>query len=164
MTHSYVWNDSFICVSWLIHMCDMTHSYVWHDSFICVSWLIHVWHDSFICVTWLIHMCDMTHWRIIVCQHISWHVQKLSTMITLCLRNSRKKERKKERKEERQRHADWDTSKYTLGTRRLHTANSHPHSLPTLPHAVEKVQSREVSFEKLEIKKRTYVPQLIVLR
>ena len=25
MTHSYVWHDSFICVTWLIHMCDMTH-------------------------------------------------------------------------------------------------------------------------------------------
>ena len=24
MTHSYVWYDSFICVIWLIHMCDMT--------------------------------------------------------------------------------------------------------------------------------------------
>jgi len=36
-----------ICMTWLIHMCDMTHSYVWHDSFICVTWLIHV--------------CDMTH-------------------------------------------------------------------------------------------------------
>jgi len=69
MTHSYVWHDSFICVTWLIHMCDMTHSYVWHDSFICVTWSIHmcdmthsyVWHDPFICVTWSIHMCDMTH-------------------------------------------------------------------------------------------------------
>ena len=69
MTHSYVWHDTFICVTWLIHMCDMTHSYVWHDTFICVTWLIHicdmthsyVWHDSFICVTWHIHMCDMTH-------------------------------------------------------------------------------------------------------
>jgi len=40
MTHSYVWHDSFICVTWLIHMCDMTHSYVWHDSFICVTWLM----------------------------------------------------------------------------------------------------------------------------
>jgi len=55
-----VWHDSFICVTWLIHMCDMTHSYVWHDSFICVTWLIHIsdmthpygWHDSFICATW----------------------------------------------------------------------------------------------------------------
>jgi len=51
---SYVWHDSFIFVTWLIHMCGMTHSYVWHDSFICVTWLIHtgdmthsyVWHDS----------------------------------------------------------------------------------------------------------------------
>jgi len=24
----------------IIHMCDMTHSYVWHDSLICVTWLI----------------------------------------------------------------------------------------------------------------------------
>jgi len=69
MTHSYVWHESFMYVTRLIHMCAMTHSYVWQDSFICVTWLIHVWHDSFICVTWLIHtfvtwlihMCDMTH-------------------------------------------------------------------------------------------------------
>jgi len=53
MTHSYVWHDSFICVTWLIHMCDMTHS--------------HVWHDSFTCVTWLIHICDMTH-NLIACR------------------------------------------------------------------------------------------------
>jgi len=33
MTHSYVWHDSFICVTWLIHTCNMTPSYVWHDSF-----------------------------------------------------------------------------------------------------------------------------------
>jgi len=64
----YVWHDSFICVTWLIHACDMTPSYVWHDSFICGKWLFHmwgmnssyVWHDGFICVTWLIHMCNMT--------------------------------------------------------------------------------------------------------
>ena len=66
MTHSH---DSFICVTWLIHMCDMTHSYAWHDSFICVTWLIHMrdmthsyaWHDSFICVPWHIHMCAIKH-------------------------------------------------------------------------------------------------------
>ena len=85
ITHSYVQYDSFICVTWLIHMCDMTHSYVCampcsstrHDSFMCVTWLIHmcdmthsymcattyspVRHGSIICVTWLIHVCDMTH-------------------------------------------------------------------------------------------------------
>jgi len=38
MTHLYVrkylihvWHDSFIRVTWLIHMCDMPHSFVWHD-------------------------------------------------------------------------------------------------------------------------------------
>jgi len=69
MTHSYVWHDSFICVTRLIHMRDMPPSYVWRDSFICVTWLIHmwdmtywyVWHDWLMCVTWLIHICDMTH-------------------------------------------------------------------------------------------------------
>jgi len=25
-----------------IHVCDTTRSYVWHDSFICVTWLVHV--------------------------------------------------------------------------------------------------------------------------
>jgi len=47
LTHSHVWHDSFICVTCLIHTCDMTHSYAWHDSFIRL--------------TWLIHTCDMTH-------------------------------------------------------------------------------------------------------
>ena len=56
--------------SWLIHICDMTHSCMWHDSFLCVTWPIHTrdmtkaleagaysrWTGS-----WLIHMCDMTH-------------------------------------------------------------------------------------------------------
>ena len=41
LTYSFVWHDSFICVIWLIHMCDMTHSYAWHDSFVRVTWLIH---------------------------------------------------------------------------------------------------------------------------
>ena len=69
MTHSPVWHDSFVCVTWLIPLNDMTHSFVWHESFICVTWLVHLCdmthsfllHDSFICVTWFIHMCDMTY-------------------------------------------------------------------------------------------------------
>ena len=81
-THSSAWHHPLICVTWLIHTCDMTHSYVWHDSFHACEWvmshmrLIHmclmthsyVWHDSFIRVAWRIHMCtrliptcDMTH-------------------------------------------------------------------------------------------------------
>jgi len=52
MTPSHVWNDSFICVTWLIHICDMTHSYVWLTH-------SYVWRDSFIRVTWLIHICDV---------------------------------------------------------------------------------------------------------
>ena len=39
--------DSFVCVTWLIRMCDMTRS--------------HVRRDPFICVTRLIHVCVVTH-------------------------------------------------------------------------------------------------------
>jgi len=54
MTHSCVWQDAFICVTWIIYMCDMTYSYVWHDSFICVTWLV-------MRETWLIHVFAMMH-------------------------------------------------------------------------------------------------------
>jgi len=62
-----MWRDSFMRVTWLIHACDMTLPDVWHDVCRRVTWLIQmcdmthsdVWHDSFI-VTWLIQMCDMT--------------------------------------------------------------------------------------------------------
>ena len=61
MNDSYVWHDSFICSTWLIHMCDMTHSYVWHDSFIWMTSLSHmydmppsyVWHDQCRHVVWI---------------------------------------------------------------------------------------------------------------
>ena len=110
MTHSYVWHDSFICVTWLIHMCDMTHSYVWHDSFICVTWLIrmcdvteficgtwlnrmcvgvekqrlrranHPWHDSFVCAVKLIRMRDLTH--LYVCRPRTAVVSKRRSPVT----------------------------------------------------------------------------------
>jgi len=91
VTHSYVSHDSFVCVTWLMHMCDIRlvgirnmclgvtwlvqmcascvwhdSCYMWHDSHICVIWLIHLCDmvaisDICVCVTWLSHMCDMTH-------------------------------------------------------------------------------------------------------
>jgi len=69
-------HDSFICVTWLIHMCDMTHPYVCDLTYAYVCDLTHVYlwgmthpyvyhdsfifmrHDSFICVTWLIHIYE----------------------------------------------------------------------------------------------------------
>jgi len=32
-----------IWVSHVVHICDMTPSYVWHDSFIRMTWLVHAW-------------------------------------------------------------------------------------------------------------------------
>ena len=37
-------HDSFICVTWPIHVCDMTHSYV---SFISMTWLVCIWDWKF---------------------------------------------------------------------------------------------------------------------
>jgi len=93
LRYVYVWHDSFtwvmfaicLCVTWLIHVCDMTHGYVWHDSFTCATWLtlntgnfekivgstiliyvrnVYVWQDSLTCATWLMSICDMTHLRV----------------------------------------------------------------------------------------------------
>jgi len=71
-TYSCVWHAFFVCVSWLMHMCDMTHLChclcVWHKSWappirewISLVWLFHISHDSFICVMWLKHVCRITH-------------------------------------------------------------------------------------------------------
>ena len=49
---------------WVTHTCHMTHSYLWHDSFICVTHLIHVWHMcdvKFMCVSWRVSPCNDIH-------------------------------------------------------------------------------------------------------
>ena len=80
-------------------MCDMTHLYVWHDSFICVTWLIHMCDMTHSCVPWLIHMCDMTH--SCVChdsfQCVTRH-DAFRCVTRLCIHKSDSIERKKERK------------------------------------------------------------------
>jgi len=54
---AYLWRDSFICVTWLIHMCNMTHSYV------CVR-LIHTWHDCVMRAAARSHTVhSRTHWH-----------------------------------------------------------------------------------------------------
>ena len=66
---------SFVCVTWLIRVCDMTHSCAWHESFVCVTWLIGVcdmthscvWHDA--CVRHIICVCIIVYY-ICVCVYI----------------------------------------------------------------------------------------------
>jgi len=55
MTHLYVWHNSFTCVIWLIHMCDITHSHVWHDSFIYVCDIAHSHVNSYLYLIWLVY-------------------------------------------------------------------------------------------------------------
>jgi len=96
MTDSYVWYDSLICVTWLVHMCDMTRSYktndynvyrsmLWHELLECDmtclygKWLVRTWHDTFAQDIWLYSVyipvlwhdsfiCNMTH------SYVTWLV------------------------------------------------------------------------------------------
>jgi len=67
----YVWCDSFVCVTWLIHMCDMTHScdlYIWGAANCRVrsaSMYVHTCDVTRSYMWWLIHTCDMTHSRVV---------------------------------------------------------------------------------------------------
>jgi len=96
MTRSHLWHDSFTCVTWLVHMCDMTRMYVvrtsglvcmWHDIRICDMTRSHVRHvnvsrshvftRSHVCHVnvcgWhvrLVHLSDVTHSH--VCGHDSF--------------------------------------------------------------------------------------------
>jgi len=55
---SHVRHNSFIRArvtwTWLIHMCDIIHPHERHDSFTCVTWPIHTCNMTR-------HMCNMTH-------------------------------------------------------------------------------------------------------
>jgi len=97
-----------ICVTWLIHMCDMTYLHVWHDSFIhvntCVTWkknpssprvsphhthqrTSYVWHDLFTRVMWRIHKCDVTHSQVWHDSfiHVTWLSHTHHTCVTRLL-------------------------------------------------------------------------------
>ena len=67
MTHSCMGHDSFIYATWLMHSCDVTHSYVCNDSIMCVTGLVialayerilhsYACHGACMCATWLISM------------------------------------------------------------------------------------------------------------
>jgi len=88
-------NDSFLCVTWLTHMCHMTYSYMSHDSFICAPWparsspwarsKTHVTHMKKGHDAWLIHMCDMMHsdvWRdSFIC--VTWFIHMCDLRVPL---------------------------------------------------------------------------------
>jgi len=92
MTRSCVWHDSFMCVTWLIHLCDMTRSCVWRDSLTYMTWRIRFsdlthspawhdifaeWHDFLAPVTWLIHAWDVTRVGSMPYLVASWHSMSL---------------------------------------------------------------------------------------
>jgi len=95
----YTWHVSFICVTWLIRICDMSHSHVWRDSIVRALWLrLHVCdliyisaiiiyfcpastphcRQRLICVPWLLHKCD-------VFQSCVWHDTFTCDVTYLCV-------------------------------------------------------------------------------
>jgi len=80
MTHSDVWHDAFIRLSWHIHMCHMTYSHVSHDAFMCVTWAADVWHGTWQMQTHLhptlFCVCAQTHF------HTSPHKTYKQTQLT----------------------------------------------------------------------------------
>jgi len=93
LTAAQVGHDSFICVTWFIHMYDMFHSYMWCALFVCVLHIyvcfIYGWEHVLVVNavadsdrragrTWLIHMCDMTYSYV-------WHVSFIYVMCLICL-------------------------------------------------------------------------------
>ena len=87
-------HDSFMCVTRPIHVCDMTrlwvwltHLWMWHDSFMSVTWLIHEWHAWYCCAYRMIldiyattsydryvtSICDICGISIIWCAYTQQH-------------------------------------------------------------------------------------------
>ena len=64
MSHSYVYRDAIICVTWLIHLFGQDTKLLdlravrcdeWHDSYLYMTWAIRIR------VPWCNHTCDTTH-------------------------------------------------------------------------------------------------------
>jgi len=91
MTHS--------CSSLHIHTYETMHSYAWHDSFICVTWLIHMCATKkLVCVPWKIGLCAMSN---------KLSPLKLSSLIGFTnsitqRERARERQRERERKKEKE--------------------------------------------------------------
>jgi len=70
MTHVYEWRDSFICVTWQVHVCDVIRLC---DITLCNKELLHVRHDWGTCVTCLTRVRDMTHVMCDMTRSYVWH-------------------------------------------------------------------------------------------
>jgi len=63
MTRAYVWNDSFVCVTWLIHRHDSFTTVVILSSLTSVTWLVRMCEISYSCVfTHMNDLCNTYEW------------------------------------------------------------------------------------------------------
>ena len=81
----HLWHESFLCVTWLIHLYDMAHCWVWQNWHVWLNMTLRdVWDDFFINMAelvenssifgaWRIYLCDMTHSREDLV-HVTWRI------------------------------------------------------------------------------------------
>ena len=73
-THSHVWHDSILCVTWLISMCDMTQSYARHNALVYVRMRVRVYvcvrAHAWICVRVRACACVRVCARVCACVHV----------------------------------------------------------------------------------------------
>ena len=78
-------DTALICVKWSIHMFKMRHSYVWHETFICVTWRIKtpLWQLTWKgCLAALTLQHTAKHWYTL--QHTAAHCNTLQHTVAHC--------------------------------------------------------------------------------
>jgi len=72
-TRSRTWHDAFICVTGLVHICDMTRLPVWHDLFSSVHCLVHTCDMTrFPRVTWCLQVYCVPPFCFFICLFSTW--------------------------------------------------------------------------------------------
>jgi len=72
---SCIWRGSFMCVTWLICVCDLTQSYLSHDLFTCETWLkctmyLYTLADVCACVCVCVCKCVCLYVRLCLCVRV----------------------------------------------------------------------------------------------
>jgi len=80
-THSCIWHDSFMYVTWLIHICAMAQSFMWRHSCVHIDgWVMsHTWmsHAKYMNESWHIYDCAMSHGSVIYVTSHTWRSHHL---------------------------------------------------------------------------------------
>jgi len=80
MADWYLKHNACVCDTGLVDMWDMTHVYVAHNSIICVTRLTCMWHTTYVYVTH--NWCARDNWLFRTCEWVTCHVRMSSVSHT----------------------------------------------------------------------------------